>query len=832
MSYIPPQLQQRYVYELVDESVLNELLERGQDVLNGVSASDVNPERRGRDLVALLRQYRERPLNKNGARRIKYKFKNGRTQGRLTSVGVSLQGLDRPIRHALCSNLYIDVDMCNAHPTLYSQLLRKFKRESPVLDMYVNEREDILAGVGARQGLVREDAKYLLLKSTYGGGLNGCKDDFCQSYVREMRDHHIFISQQFPDTYKFCRDNGCSYPESSCASMVIGAIENGVLRVIAECFEGVKIQTGTLMYDGLFVRDVPQGFLAQVEAAITEKTGYSVKLETKAMEPYNLEFLRAKYVTERVIPEGLFSDESSSASPEDARARQEDIDYFERVCDGDLGVAIELRTLYGHSLKNVGGDDDKAIFFRYDTETRLWKKTYRSDIMMTELQGLRSLLRSKFSRYEDLFANLDRLQRTGKLGSELYDEWHTLSTANAMCTALGRTNHIVPVMKLASSALRDDTFLDKLNSNAEIMSVRNGVLNLRTLEVREREKEDYLDYEIPYEYHANHPDKPAVEKLMTDATLAERYERTEYLQFLQEALGMACTGYDREEAAVFLVGKSGANCKGLIMMLLQKILGPMFYALPSNTLVPGRDVNAGAACPHLMKLRGIRCANIDECPDVRLDERTFKELTGGGKVSARQLYGTQEEFYMTHTIIVNCNSPPQFGSDPFIMRRVIACPFDAKFRIPGEADPEQCFDENDPTHFVRDNCLKDNIKQHDYLCAGFLSWVADGAQRYLARGRLPEKPDCCVVEADNLKMENDKIQQFIDEECVEELEAREPGSKLYMKFKSFMKPRRVMKKRDFVSDMERRGYEYTKCSSQGGVWCFKGVRYNTEEYER
>jgi phage/plasmid-associated DNA primase len=51
---------------------------------------------------------------------------------------------------------------------------------------------------------------------------------------------------------------------------------------------------------------------------------------------------------------------------------------------------------------------------------------------------------------------------------------------------------------------------------------------------------------------------------------------------------------------------------------------------------------------------------------------------------------------------------------------------------------------------------------------------AEQRGRYLQAGKLPPKPACCSVKANEIKEDNDKLQEFIEEQCVVGLKLKEP----------------------------------------------------------
>ena len=84
--------------------------------------------------------------------------------------GVSLQTVKRWVRNTLCHDLYHDVDMVNAHPTLLLQLLEKWDHGDhfPTLRRVVQHRQDLFRQ-GEQHGFRRDAVKKFIIKLMFGG---------------------------------------------------------------------------------------------------------------------------------------------------------------------------------------------------------------------------------------------------------------------------------------------------------------------------------------------------------------------------------------------------------------------------------------------------------------------------------------------------------------------------------------------------------------------------------------------------------------------------------------------------------------------------------------
>jgi len=56
------------------------------------------------------------------------KAKNAKGDGRwFSGIIGSMQGINRRVRHTICSDIWIDIDIVNCHPVLLNQMCKKLR---------------------------------------------------------------------------------------------------------------------------------------------------------------------------------------------------------------------------------------------------------------------------------------------------------------------------------------------------------------------------------------------------------------------------------------------------------------------------------------------------------------------------------------------------------------------------------------------------------------------------------------------------------------------------------------------------------------------------------
>jgi putative DNA primase/helicase len=141
-----------------------------------------------------------------------------------------------------------------------------------------------------------------------------------------------------------------------------------------------------------------------------------------------------------------------------------------------------------------------------------------------------------------------------------------------------------------------------------------------------------------------------------------------------------------------------------------------------------------------------------EIPENRkLNESTFKDITAGDLITARQLYANPFSFKPTHKLWLVGNHKPEIrGVDEGIWRRIFLLKFDHSF--PKSGDPG----------FRERKAVVDELLAEG---PGILNWLLKGYADIRANGLNP--PDSVRVQTDAYREESDPLAEFIKGHCLE-----------------------------------------------------------------
>jgi putative DNA primase/helicase len=298
----------------------------------------------------------------------------------------------------------------------------------------------------------------------------------------------------------------------------------------------------------------------------------------------------------------------------------------------------------------------------------------------------------------------------------------------------------------------------ELDTHADLLNCENGTLDLRTGQLREHRREDFITKLVHHDY------RPDAECPVFLAFL----ERTTanhpgLMGYLQRAFGYSLTGHTIEKAVFLLHGK-GDNGKSTLLTAFLKILEEYGVLLQIDTLMARPESNNTQA--DLADLRGARFVMTSETEEgQRLAEGKLKRITQGmGRIKATRKYENPVEFPECHKLWIDANHLPIIrGTDNAIWNRLHPVPFDVTI-----AKAEQ--NKELPAKLAAET-------------EGILAWAVAGAGRWYAEGL--GKPSDVQQAGDAWRAQSDQIGRFIAEACMVGKFAQARGRQVYQAYRKW-----------------------------------------------
>lgn len=325
----------------------------------------------------------------------------------------------------------------------------------------------------------------------------------------------------------------------------------------------------------------------------------------------------------------------------------------------------------------------------------------------------------------------------------------------------------IAVLKTLSSMPGIAMSGEEWDTHPELMGFKNGVLNLRTLNLDQSpspslhiSRSTGFDWDPDADYS---PFTDFIEDIMSHDPDTSAY--------LLRMLGYAMLGTNQEQKFWMWVG-GGSNGKGILARTVTLALGDYAYSPPDTLYMRSKFGTAPSNTPRpeLLKLQGTRFTYMSEPQGKQFNEELLKAHSGNDPIEARTLYSARyKTFLPTHKIVFLTNEPPRTDDvGPSMQRRVRVIKF---------------LEDYSPTSGRADNTLEGRLQTPAAL-QGALVAMAVQANHYLQVNAIPE-PAQVTTWSQAYIAENDPITSFIQSACVEAVGAEAQGGPLYKAFEGF-----------------------------------------------
>ena len=303
-------------------------------------------------------------------------------------------------------------------------------------------------------------------------------------------------------------------------------------------------------------------------------------------------------------------------------------------------------------------------------------------------------------------------------------------------------------------------FETTLNTKRHLLSIRKGVIDLRTGKFRKRVFDDRMNYELPIDKPCELPDDlGSLGEFLNSLFIDD--DKEEMKNFLQTFLGICLTGEVKDQLLMVWLGEKGGNGKSLLLSLMGDILGNLYSDISSCDITVGvRD----EACKKLFgKLIDVRMGVVEETQNGdRLHLGMVKKMTGLNDttlINSKKLYKHQHCYPFYFKLLISTNTLPTFPDDTALFRRLIVFPFKRYFRCLSS----DSYDIDDRYCGIRDDTLFDRIKAEKL----FLPWLIEGCKKYYAdKTTFQDKLPSTISDFTRAqRKENDLLGNYLEDHC-------------------------------------------------------------------
>lgn len=283
---------------------------------------------------------------------------------------------------------------------------------------------------------------------------------------------------------------------------------------------------------------------------------------------------------------------------------------------------------------------------------------------------------------------------------------------------------------------------DIFDRNPYLYNCQNGTLNIDTREFKAHDPKDFISKIANVSYDPAAKSERWIRFI--DEIMCYKQDRARYLQ---KVAGLTPTGVTKYECFWIEHGSSSRNGKSTLNGTIGYMHGDYAVASSVETFIKKKFSNGSAPTSDRARLAGARFVYTTEPQrGFELDSAFIKSLTGGDKISARNLREKDFEYVADCKLMINSNHLPKIDDMAiFASDRVRLILFERHF-----------------TEQERDLNLKDELTRPDNL-SGILNWCLDGYAMLKKEGL--KEPDDFKAALEEYRMKSDKMRSFLQEKC-------------------------------------------------------------------
>jgi len=173
----------------------------------------------------------------------------------------SLQGVNKIVRHTLCKDLCIDIDIVNCHNVFLQFYCKKNNIDFSHLSYYNENRDELLLELMNIYSIDRDTAKIIPLSIINGGGQQWFKiqevppPNWLCDFNNQIKLIHKKISKLEPLRFQKSKIDNVNNPYGTCLNTILCEMENNVLQSMIEFCNLKDIKVSTLCFDGLLIEN-------------------------------------------------------------------------------------------------------------------------------------------------------------------------------------------------------------------------------------------------------------------------------------------------------------------------------------------------------------------------------------------------------------------------------------------------------------------------------------------------------------------------------------------------------------------------------------------------
>ena len=344
-------------------------------------------------------------------------------------------------------------------------------------------------------------------------------------------------------------------------------------------------------------------------------------------------------------------------------------DEFDLYNCSDVDYAKYFKKKWGHNFKCIS--QIKSRYFYEFNKDNLWVQnptgsSIRNIISDEMVDDFKNQLKNKEAEASLFKKDDDRRQYIEK----------DIKKISEIMIKLKTTHNKNNILREICDKIEDNKFEDNINKQQYVLPLKNKrIINMKTLEIRERTINDKFTYECGADYIDLTEEQ---EKEAKDYFMSLFCNNEDTMKCVLNIIKSCFTGIPLRY--LFVATGSGRNGKSLLFKLL-KIMFKGGMDVISKDVILEKKSNSNLNT-EMEKLDKCRIGYVSELKETdKLNETNIKEITGGDPIDLRTIQKTNATLTATCCLWILTNQLPSFNVEPAIMDRLIIVPLNNKFPI-------------------------------------------------------------------------------------------------------------------------------------------------------
>lgn len=392
---------------------------------------------------------------------------------------------------------------------------------------------------------------------------------------------------------------------------------------------------------------------------------------------------------------------------------------------GEAGLLRRVIQRFGAQI--VSNEEE---VFAFDDSKLLWKKQDKLKPLLFDFVSQAAQDMVKEEGFITFFCNNKNgeltLESIQKAQNKFAGHSVVRNTVHALCN---------------SKDLKNVTAYD-FDSDGSLFFAANGVLDLRTLELRPACADDLLLKKSGVMWKGISELCPGWIEFLGQL-FEDNDEKEQLVLFIQEVFGYSiCGSIDSQK--LFVHHGSGSNGKSKVLDALSLLAGNyatrMGYDALSKKKGDGKETERIGA-----EIEGRRVVVIDDLESqIKWNEGLLKMLTSPVMI-ARDLYKEKKDVPNRTKFHLGCNTIPKPETENFaLLRRLCLIPYTMQFRPDADKEAQ-----------IRAMLVLEG--------PGILAWAVRGYQRIMSRGGQMIEPECVKLQLEEYQQDNFKLENLVKE---------------------------------------------------------------------